>query len=53
MAQQSNFSTLCRGHLLPKEITNEEEMVKFMEAVDPVSYTHLQIVYLEYREIAT
>lgn len=34
MAQQSSFSTLCRGHLLPKEITNEEEMVKFMEAVD-------------------
>ena len=34
MAQQSSFSTLCRGHLLPKEITNEEEMVKFMESVD-------------------
>lgn len=34
MAQQSSFSTLCRGHLLPKEITNEGEMVKFMEAVD-------------------
>ena len=34
MAQQSNFSTLCRGHLLPKEITNEEEMMKFMESVD-------------------
>ena len=34
MAQQSSFSTLCRGHLLPKEITDEEEMVKFMESVD-------------------
>ena len=34
MAQQSNFSSLCRGHLLPKEITNKEEVMKFMEAVD-------------------
>ena len=34
MAQQSNFSSLCRGHLLPKEITNKDEVMKFMEAVD-------------------
>ena len=24
MAQQSNFSSLCRGHLIPKEITNKD-----------------------------
>ena len=34
MQRQSNFSSLCRGHLLPKEITDKEEVVKFMEAVD-------------------
>ena len=34
MVQQSNFSSLCRGHLLPKEITNKDEVMKFMEAVD-------------------
>jgi len=34
MAQQSNFSSLCRGHLIPKEITNKDEVMKFMEAVD-------------------
>src|SRR3712207_807597 len=34
MTRQSNFSLLCRGHLLPKEITNKDEVMKFMEAVD-------------------
>ena len=33
MQRQSNFSSLCRGHLLPKEITDKEEVIKFMEAV--------------------
>lgn len=30
---QSNFSTLCRGHLIPKEMKDKEGMQKFMEAV--------------------
>lgn len=34
IAQQSNFSTLCRGHLLPREVRDKEEVVKFFEAVD-------------------
>jgi len=34
MARQSNFSSLCRGTILPKEVGNREEVVKFMEAVD-------------------
>lgn len=34
MAQQSNFSALCRGHLVPKEIEDKEAVIKFMEAVD-------------------
>ena len=34
MRRQSDFSSLCRGHLLPKEITDKEAVMKFMEAVD-------------------
>lgn len=34
MAQQSIFSSLCRGQLFPKEITNKGEAMKFIEAVD-------------------
>ena len=31
--QQSNFSTLCRGRILPKEL-DHEAVVKFMESVE-------------------
>ena len=34
MMQQSNFSTLCRGNILPKEITDKEGVNAFLEAVD-------------------
>lgn len=34
MARQSNFSTLCRGQILPKEVSDKETMARFMEAVD-------------------
>ena len=30
---QSNFNTLCRGFIVPKEIKDKEAMVKFIEAV--------------------
>ena len=33
MRQQSNFSTLCRGRITPKEL-NHEIVVKFMESVE-------------------
>ncbi|WP_300696911.1 TraG family conjugative transposon ATPase [uncultured Alistipes sp.] len=33
MRMQSNFTTLCRGNIIPKEV-NEEAAMKFMEAVD-------------------
>lgn len=33
MRMQSNFSTLCKGNLIPKEIKDLETMRKFMEAV--------------------
>ncbi|GAA6253717.1 TraG family conjugative transposon ATPase [Bacteroides thetaiotaomicron] len=32
MRMQSNFSSLCRGHIIPKEV-NKEMAVKFLEAV--------------------
>ncbi len=30
---QSNFSTLCRGHIIPKEV-DSESAIKFMESVE-------------------
>ena len=32
--QRSDFNTLCRGFLLPKEITDKDGATKFLEAVD-------------------
>ena len=34
MAQRSDFSTLCRGTLLPKEVRERDAVLKFLEAVD-------------------
>lgn len=34
MMQQSNFSTLCRGNLIPKELHEGEETMLFVEAVE-------------------
>ena len=34
MRQQSNWNTLCRGHIVPKEIQDKETAVKFIEAVE-------------------
>ncbi len=33
MATQSNFSTLCRGSVLPKEIKDKETVLRFLESV--------------------
>jgi len=33
MRQQSNFNTLCRGFIVPKEIRDREAVNRFMEAV--------------------
>ena len=33
MRQQSNFSTLCRGFIVPKEIRDRETIEKFLESV--------------------
>ena len=37
MRMQSNFSTLCRGNIIPKEIKDKEAMTKFIEAVGQFS----------------
>ena len=34
MAHQSNFSTLCRGHVIPKEIKDKETVARFLDAVE-------------------
>lgn len=34
MRQQSNFNTLCRGFLVPKEMQDKEGTVKFIEATE-------------------
>lgn len=34
MAQRSDFSALCRGTLLPKEVRKRDAVLKFLEAVD-------------------
>ena len=34
MMQQSNFSTLCRGNIIPKELHEGEETMLFAEAVE-------------------
>ena len=33
MRSQSNFSSLCKGNFLPKELTNREHATQFLEAV--------------------
>ena len=33
MRAQSNFSSLCKGNFLPKELTNREHVTQFLEAV--------------------
>ena len=32
--QQSNFSTLCRGHIIPKEVRDKDTARKFLEATE-------------------
>ncbi|MDR6919273.1 TraG family conjugative transposon ATPase [Chryseobacterium sp. 2987] len=49
MRMQSNFSSLCKGKLIPKEIKDKEIIGRFLEAVDQLerimndsSYIHLE-----------
>lgn len=49
MKMQSNFSSLCKGKLIPKEIRDKEVISRFLEAVDQLErimndsgYIHLE-----------
>lgn len=49
MRMQSNFSSLCKGKLIPKEIKDKEVISRFLEAVDQLErimndsgYIHLE-----------
>ena len=34
MAKRSNFSTLCRGHIIPKELRDKDGMARFLDSVE-------------------
>ena len=34
MRMQSNFSSLCKGVLIPKEIRDQETIIRFLESVE-------------------
>lgn len=57
MARQSNFSALCRGHLIPKEITDRDGMVKFVESVEQFEHIinetgHIRLTRMTEEELA-
>ena len=49
--QQSNFSTLCRGRILPKEL-NHEMVVKFMESVEQFERIINDTGYIKLRRLS-
>jgi len=49
--QQSNFSTLCRGRITPKEI-NHEMVVKFMESVEQFERIINDTGYIKLRRLS-
>ena len=49
--QQSNFSTLCRGRLTPKEL-NHEMIVKFMESVEQFERIINDTGYIKLRRLS-
>ena len=51
MRQQSNFSTLCRGRITPKEL-NHEVIVKFMESVEQFERIINDTGYIKLRRLS-
>lgn len=54
--RQSDFSTLCRGFLLPREITDKDMAARFLEAVEQFEHIvndsgHIRLRRLETEEI--
>ena len=52
MAHQSNFSTLCRGHIIPKEIKNKETVARFLDAVEQFARIINDSGYISLRKLA-
>ncbi len=51
MRSQSNFSSLCKGNFLPKELTNKEYVTHFLEAVAQFKQILNDSVFLTLREL--
>lgn len=52
MAHQSNFSTLCRGHIIPKEIKDKETVARFLDAVEQFARIINDSGYISLRKLA-
>lgn len=48
---QSNFSTLCRGFIVPKEIKDKEAVTKFLESVGQFASILNESGYLDLRQL--
>lgn len=53
MLVQSNFSTLCRGTVVPKEVKDKETIVRFLETVDQFERIINDSGYLSMERIST
>ena len=53
MLVQSNFSTLCRGTIVPKEVKDKEAIVRFLETVDQFERIINDCGYLFMKRLST
>jgi len=53
MLVQSNFSTLCRGTIVPKEVKDKETIVRFLETVDQFERIINDCGYLSMKRLST
>ncbi len=53
MLVQSNFSTLCRGTIVPKEVKDKESIVRFLETVDQFERIINDSGYLSMKRLST
>lgn len=51
--QKSDFNTLCRGFLLPKELTDKDTAAKFLEAVEQFEHIINDSGYVRLRRLET
>ena len=53
MRAQSNFSSLCKGNFLPKELTNREHATQFLEAVAQLERILNDSNFIKLRQLKT